>query len=187
MIKYPDVPYVDRRDSFFGQGQLREARAKGAAVRVARLLLHPQDGDDYVLLQRRGPEVNHPDTLDSSSDGYVDMGPNGKPQSYRQTAAKETREELGISLSDEELRLAAHYLFENPSSELPDEWTQVFTADYKELEHGLLVPNDEVAGLEWHPGKEVDIWIADAPEDFEPGFPLAWVNARNTEASDSKT
>ncbi len=170
--RYPDVPYVDEFDVQIGQGQMRDARAQGFIVRASRLILREED--NYILLQQRSMTVNHPGTWDTSSDGYVDVG-----RDYASTTIDETADELGlVGLTEEELAEAAHYLFLKHSSELPDEWTKLFTAKYDEIQHGIITPNEEVAATLWLPDAEIDVWVSDAPEEFEPGFPAAWSHYR---------
>lgn len=173
--KYPDVPYVNEFDVQVGQGQMRDARAQGLIVRASRLILREED--NHSLLQQRSMTVNHPGTWDTSSDGYVDIG-----RGYEATAIDETSDELGLTgLTEQELAEAAHYLFLKYSSELPDEWTKLFTADYEQSRHGIITPNEEVAGVLWMPDAEIDVWVRDAPQEFEPGFPMAWQRYRAPE------
>ncbi len=169
-LKYPDVPYVDDADNLIEQGQLRQARGRGFAVRVARLFL-AQDGD-YILLQRRGEDVDFPLTLDCSVDGYVDITDSfSDADDYKIATIRETQEELGLIVSKDELKQMGHYLLDLESSVAP-EWTKVYSCNYDESAQGLIVPNqEEVASILWLSINEVNEMVLDDPVRFEPGFP----------------
>jgi isopentenyl-diphosphate delta-isomerase type 1 len=83
---------VDAEDSLLGQATRREVHARGLRHRAVHVLIF--DSQARLYLQRRSPgKDTHPGKWTSSASGHVDFG-----ESYDQSARRETREELGLSL-----------------------------------------------------------------------------------------
>ncbi len=169
MSLHPDVPYVNDEDVVIDTGQLSNARKIGSAVRITRLFL--LNSDDQLLLQQRAEGVNDPNTWDCSVDGYVDVLDNGEVEDYGSAAIREAYEELGVTLTIDELREVAHYMFiDGPNKD----WTKVFIASYDATKHGdLKTSPEEIQAIEWAKPEEILERVNTSEGRFEPGFPSA--------------
>ena len=172
MLEYPDVPLITWQDEVVGQAQLSVVRKLGLPARVARVFL--VKGDE-ILLQERSSNVDHGEVKDCSAEGWVDMtdlSEAGEPGDYTTAGARETEEELGLTIARDDLTAVAHYLLQIATAN-PPEWTKLFVIEHQPSRQGIIQPNDEVAGTQWVDVHEAHQWAQNAPQDFEPGAPLA--------------
>jgi 16S rRNA (adenine1518-N6/adenine1519-N6)-dimethyltransferase len=127
--------------------------------RAIHILLFNQSGEVY-LQQRARSKDRHPLKWDSSVAGHVTAG-----ESYDDTARRELREELGISVP---LRRLAKL----PASEHTD---HEFIRLYNGAAAGDLVPNrTEIEQGAFLPPAAVDGWTSARPQDFAPAFLECW-------------
>ncbi|MBU0648198.1 NUDIX domain-containing protein [Patescibacteria group bacterium] len=88
-LEYVDV--IDRKNRVIGKVLLHDIHEKKLPHRTSHILIF-NTRRDKLFLQKRGPDVFvYPGYWTSSASGHVGSG-----QSYRQTAVRELREELGI-------------------------------------------------------------------------------------------
>lgn len=150
---------VDAEDRVIGTATRAEIHRLGLIHRSVHLFIFNSAGELYM--QRRSPAKDrHPSKLDSSAAGHVDPG-----ESYRQTAARELDEELGITCDLEEiLRVSA-------CPETDNEHVVLFagTTDWEpkpnpdEIQWGAFMKIEDVCSL-----------MKINPEDFVPAFILLW-------------
>jgi isopentenyldiphosphate isomerase len=129
------VDIVDELDVVTGTETLGDCLEKGLLHRAVAVLVVRTDGD--ILLQQRSKrDLWHPGLWTLSSTGHVRAG-----EAYEKAAARELREELGISASL--VRLGKHLLPPIQSGGLTErEWVALYVArtdkpcsiDRKELE-----------------------------------------------------
>lgn len=172
MTTYPDIPKITWHDEVIGQAQLSEIRELELPARAARVFLLRSN---EVLLQERSASVDHGGVADCSAEGWVDiddLSETGEPGDYTTAAVRETEEELGLVMPRKDLAVVAHYLFETAMTN-PPEWTKLFVVEHQPDKHGTIQLNEEVANAQWVDVDEAYEWAQRAPEDFEPGAPLA--------------
>lgn len=172
MTGFPDIPLITWEDEVVGQAQLSVVRKLGLPARAARVFLV---NDNEVLLQKRGAGVDHDGVEDCSAEGWVDIedtSDSGEPGDYSAAGARESGEELGLTIVKHDLVEVAHYLFHTANTN-PPEWTKLFVVEYLPDRHGDVRHNDEVAGTQWIGIGDAHQWARSAPQDFEPGAPLA--------------
>jgi isopentenyl-diphosphate delta-isomerase len=110
------LPVVDRHDVVQGVRPREEIHRKGLLHRAVHVLVFDTEGRLY--LQRRSAlKDTHPGKWTTSASGHVDPD-----EGYRQAASRELEEELGLSLTLEEMgSITANARTEN-------EFTRVFRA-----------------------------------------------------------
>jgi 16S rRNA (adenine1518-N6/adenine1519-N6)-dimethyltransferase len=115
-----------------------------------------------VYLQKRShlKDVS-PLQWDSSAAGHLDVG-----ESYAACAIRETREEVGIEITDTEL--AAQL----PAGTHTDfEFVELHIARH----NGPMKPlPEEVACGEWFKPETITEWVQARPQDFAKGFVSCW-------------
>jgi 16S rRNA (adenine1518-N6/adenine1519-N6)-dimethyltransferase len=152
-------PVVDKNDQVLRSASRCEVHGNNLLHRAVHVLLFNQSGEVY-LQQRSRSKDRHPLKWDSSVAGHVTAGEN-----YDDTARREVREELGISVP---LRRLAKL----PASERTD---HEFVWLYDGAAPGDLVPNPtEIEQGAFLPPAAVDGWTSARPEDFAPAFLECW-------------
>jgi 16S rRNA (adenine1518-N6/adenine1519-N6)-dimethyltransferase len=127
--------------------------------RAVHILIFDEAGEVY-LQQRSRWKDRHPLKWDSSAAGHVAAG-----ESYDDTARRELKEELGVSV-------ALQKISKLPASEHTD---QEFIWMYRGVVSGDLVPNkSEIEHGAFLRPNIVDSWISARPEDFAPAFVKCW-------------
>ena len=85
-----EIDLVDERDRIVGSSTIRKALASGQLHRAVAVVVVRSSGA-YLLQQRSRHDVWHPGLWTLSSTGHVKKG-----EAYREAAARELLEELGI-------------------------------------------------------------------------------------------
>jgi isopentenyldiphosphate isomerase len=132
-------PIVDKDDNVIGKILRAEANTNPNIIhRDAGVIVFNNTGE--VLIQRRSKTKDtFPDCLDISVGGHVNYG-----EEYINTAVREAREELGISISKDDLKLLGKVLIEVPwEKEFWQIYSYQITADFKP------VKNEEVAEVQF--------------------------------------
>ncbi len=124
----------------------KRAFSNGTPHAAAHIWIWKKDNDGlYLLFQKAAPKVEYKaGLLDISAAGHVDLGENEIT-----AAIRETKEELGISIRQEDLYFAGveHYQRKMSGSH-KDELRFVYTLKYKE-DMSFTFPDGEVDGVEW--------------------------------------
>ena len=154
---------VDENDRVIGTAPRREVHGNNLRYRAVHIFLFNRAGE--LLLQKRSRwKDRHPELWDSSVAGHVGAG-----EEYDATAARELREELGVTT---ELKRVAKL----PASE---QTGQEFIWLYRgEHEGPFAPPRGEIEAVQFFAVKDVARWIARRPDDFAPGFLACWRCAR---------
>lgn len=153
-------PIVDENDEIIGRAPRAEVHGNNLRHRAVHLFIFNRAGD--LLLQKRSRwKDRHPSVWDSSAAGHVDA----HEEDYDATAARELREELGISA--ELTRLA-----KIPASKRTgEEFIWLYRGEYE----GKLEPaRAEIDCVEYFPAALVAEWLEARPGDFAPGFIVCW-------------
>ena len=152
-------PVVDKNDRILWDASRSEVHANNLRHRAVHILIFNPAGEVY-LQQRSRWKDRHPLKWDSSAAGHV-----GAAESYDETAQRELKEELGITLRLEKISKL-------PASERTD---QEFVWLYQGGIAENLWPNrTEIETGAFFPEAVIDGWVAARPEDFAPGFIECW-------------
>ena len=150
---------VDKNDKILRDASRFEVHANNLRHRAVHILIFNPAGEVY-LQQRSRWKDRHPLKWDSSAAGHV-----GAAESYDETAQRELKEELGITVRLEKISKL-------PASERTD---QEFVWLYQGEVAGDLSPNrTEIETGAFFPETVIDGWVAARPEDFAPGFIECW-------------
>jgi 16S rRNA (adenine1518-N6/adenine1519-N6)-dimethyltransferase len=150
---------VDKNDKILRDASRSEVHANNLRHRAVHILIFNPAGEVY-LQQRSRWKDRHPLKWDSSAAGHV-----GAAESYDETAQRELKEELGITVRLEKISKL-------PASERTD---QEFVWLYQGEVAGDLSPNrTELETGAFFPETVIDGWVAARPEDFAPGFIECW-------------
>jgi isopentenyl-diphosphate delta-isomerase type 1 len=152
---------VNERDEVVGRASRSEVHAKGLLHRAVHVLVFNSRGE--VFLQKRSMKKDRqPGVWDSSCSGHVDSG-----EDYDQTAVRELREEIGLSLNAPPQRLFKI----NACAETDAEFVWVYRC---ENEGPFQLHPDEIETGGWLLPSLVSRWIGTSPRDFAPAFMLIW-------------
>jgi 16S rRNA (adenine1518-N6/adenine1519-N6)-dimethyltransferase len=152
-------PVVDKNDKILRDASRSQVHANNLRHRAVHILIFNPAGEVY-LQQRSRWKDRHPLKWDSSAAGHV-----GAAESYDETAQRELKEELGITVRLEKISKL-------PASERTD---QEFVWLYQGEVAGELSPNrTEIETGAFLPETVIDGWAAARPEDFAPGFIECW-------------
>jgi 16S rRNA (adenine1518-N6/adenine1519-N6)-dimethyltransferase len=152
-------PVVDKNDRILRHASRSEVHGNNLRHRAVHILIFNPTGEVY-LQQRSRWKDRHPLKWDSSAAGHVTVA-----ESYDETAQRELKEELGISVSFKKIgKLSASERTDNE-----------FVWLYRGEAAGNLSPSrTEIETGAFFPEQVVDGWVAARPEDFAPGFIECW-------------
>jgi 16S rRNA (adenine1518-N6/adenine1519-N6)-dimethyltransferase len=165
-------PVVDKNDRILRDASRSEVHANNLRHRAVHILIFNPAGEVY-LQQRSRWKDRHPLRWDSSAAGHVMAA-----ESYDETARRELKEELGVSVPLKRIsKLSA--------SERTD---QEFVWLYRGEVVGNLSPNrTEIETGAFFPETIIDGWVAARPNDFAPGFIECWKLYRRKKTGNRST
>ena len=150
---------VDRNDRVIGAAPRAKVHGNNLLHRAVHVFIFNRSGE--LLLQKRSRwKDRHPNLWDSSAAGHVDAG-----EEYDQTAARELREELGVSV---ELTRAAQI---PASAKTGQEFIWLYRG---ECEEPFRPARAEIDFVQFFPLEIIGGWISARPGDFAPGFLECW-------------
>jgi 16S rRNA (adenine1518-N6/adenine1519-N6)-dimethyltransferase len=152
-------PVVDKNDRILRDASRSEVHGNNLRHRAVHVLIF-NPADEVYLQQRSRWKDRHPLRWDSSAAGHA-----GAAESYDETARRELKEELGISV-------ALKKICKLPASKRTD---QEFIWLYRGETAGPFSLNrTEIETGAFFPQAVIDGWVAARPEDFAPGFIECW-------------
>lgn len=152
-------PIVDKNDRILRDASRSQVHGNNLRHRAVHILIFNPIGEVY-LQQRSRWKDRHPLKWDSSAAGHVIA-----TERYDDTAQRELKEELGISV-------ALKKIVKLSASERTD---YEFVWLYRGEVAGNLSPSrTEIEAGAFFPEKIIDGWVAARPEDFAPGFIECW-------------
>ena len=152
---------VNERDEVIGRKPRSEVHARGLLHRAVHVLVFNARGE-FFLQKRSMNKDRQPGVWDSSCSGHVDSG-----EDYDQTAVRELREEIGLSLSATPERLFKI----DACAETDAEFVRVYRCQNDEPFH--LHP-EEIETGGWFSPEQVTRWIKEKPQEFAPAFIYIW-------------
>ncbi len=155
------IQQVDENDRPIGSTTKQEAWDNGHIHRIVRIML--EDGQGNVLLQHRDPAKDiFPDCWDNSSAGHVDAG-----EDYDEAAARELREELGVT--NVPLEVLGTYRSD-------ETWKghrfNRFTRCYRATISGTPDPQEpgKIDGVRWFALHQIKALVRDHPDQVSDGL-----------------
>jgi 16S rRNA (adenine1518-N6/adenine1519-N6)-dimethyltransferase len=165
-------PIVDKNDRILRYANRSEVHGNNLRHRAVHILIFNQAGEVYLQQCSRWKD-RHPLKWDSSAAGHVAAG-----ESYDDTARRELKEELGVSMPLQKMAKI-------PASPLTD---HEFIWLYRGTLSGNLKPNrSEIERGVFFPSEVIDGWTAARPEDFSPGFLECWKEYRRKTSGKTAT
>jgi 16S rRNA (adenine1518-N6/adenine1519-N6)-dimethyltransferase len=150
---------VDAADRVIGDATRAKVHGDNLLHRAVHILLF-NDADELFLQKRSRLKDRHPGVWDSSTAGHVDAG-----EDYDAAAARELREELGVSATLERISKV-------PAS---DRTGQEFIWLYRGRHNGpFRLARSEIECGEFFPLAVIAGWLKARPADFAPGFVECW-------------
>ena len=152
------LPVFDESDNQIGLKE-RDELLKTDIYRVSALWITDPKGR-HLLSQRALTKKNSPGKWGPAVAGTVEEG-----ETYDTNIVKEIQEEIGISLSLEELRKGFKTRRETSTSTYFTQW--YFATIDKELDE-FTFPEQEVMVLAWHTDNELRAALIERPDDILP-------------------
>jgi len=161
---------VDRRGNPAGTAARSECHGNPDLIQmVVHLHLFGRDGRLY-LQKRAATKDRFPGRWDTSVGGHVAPG-----ETPDQAIRRETREELGIDLSDQPGPARLHRLTRLEPYIYSDEVETEYVVPYRLIYAGSIDPNpEEVQEGAYFEVEEVGRRLRKRPDDFTPHFRLAF-------------
>jgi isopentenyl-diphosphate delta-isomerase len=150
------IPVVDKDDNQISTKD-RDSLTAGDFYRVSALWLTNSAGE-ILLAQRAHTKSNSPGKWGPAVAGTVEEG-----ETYDSNIVKEIFEEIGLSLSIDQLVKGPKVFVKTTEKGFFDQW-YFYTADLPLSE--FVLPKDEVAQVKWVSRRDFDTWYAEHPEDF---------------------
>ncbi len=153
---------VDLNDEVVGHEFRHEIHRRGLMHRAVHVLLFNSKGE--VFLQKRSMlKDTSPGLWDSSASGHVDRG-----ESYDVCAVRETEEELGYKVKNDQLRRIFKL---NPSEVTGFEFVWVYQG---RAEGPFVLHSDEIQCGEWFSKKTLTDRIRSVKAEFSTAFRFVW-------------
>ncbi len=164
-------PVVDENDRIRRYASRSEVHGNNLLHRAVHIFIFNPAAEVY-LQQRSRSKDRHPLKWDSSAAGHVNAEEN-----YDETAQRELKEELGITVPLERIsKLTA-------SARTGNEFIWL----YRGVASGDLVPDRcEIKTGVFLPPAVIDGWTSARPEDFAPGFLECWKIYRRRQTSSGR-
>ena len=119
-----------------------------------------KNSDGLILLQKRSATKDlYPNCWDLSVGGHVNFG-----QSYLETAIRELKEELNISISNKDLKLLGELLVKLPTS---NEYFNVFEYILKNTDD-IKIETNELSQTKWMSVGDIKKSIKNNPSNWYP-------------------
>lgn len=111
---------------------------------IAIVQIYRQVGNDYeILFQQRSMKVDNPGEWDLSAGGHIKYG-----ESLQDAAVREAKEEIGVDINKNKLKLACGDVFCNIS--------HTFFYDWGDRKDGFKFDDEEVMAIKWVKLSELD-------------------------------
>ncbi len=149
---------VDQRDRVIAQASRNKVHRQGLLHRAIHVFVFTECGE--MFMQRRSMNKDAaPGLWSSSCSGHVDAGEN-----YKQAALRELNEEIGLTLSSEQMQLR---LTISPCLATENEFVRLY---HCQAEAPLCLDPREVMDGRWLPKAQLDEWIIEESDHFTPAF-----------------
>jgi isopentenyldiphosphate isomerase len=150
------VIIVDDNDNPIGLAE-RDKWEDNAIHRVSAIWLTNSKGEVFIA-QRALSKRHAPGQWGPAASGTVEEG-----ETYETNAMKEIEEEIGISITQEQLKLGPKVLMNTPGDRRFVQW-YVVTADVPR--ENFKLQEEEVADAKWIGVKELEQRMTERPDEF---------------------
>jgi isopentenyl-diphosphate Delta-isomerase len=152
---------VDKNDNVIGEELREKCHKQGLWHRASTIFI--LNSKDEVLIQKRAPNMSHPNRWCTSASGHVLVD-----ESYEQAAKRELKEELGIECEFKEIGKLAERTIGRPD-EIENEYNMVYVCYHE----GPFNPQkEELAEVKFISIPELRKEIEQDRNNFTPGFLL---------------
>ncbi|MEK7579278.1 MAG: NUDIX domain-containing protein [Patescibacteria group bacterium] len=141
--------YVDKKD-----------RTSEDIIRVSGLWIFNSNGE-LLIAQRALDKKHDPGKWGPSVAGTVEEG-----ETYVSNILKETKEELGVSLTEDELVQSTHRYVQTSHKY----FVRIFFVEMDVPISAFKVQAEEVEQVKWISAQELQEWFVQAPQDFILSF-----------------
>lgn len=115
-------------------------------IAIVFLFRRNSEGELELLWQKRSDKIDrYPGDYDISAGGHINLG-----ESIVEAAIRETREEIGVVVSPDELGFVTMYPFNK------NRFAWIFAADWTGKEDAFCFDDKEVSEVRWVPLKNTD-------------------------------
>lgn len=126
-----------------------------------------KDGKGRILLSQRSfRKENSPGKWGPSAAGTIEYD-----ESYVSNVIKEAKQELGITISPEQLQMGPLKFNQKTRTY----FAQSYIYTYEAKEDDFLLQNDEVVDVKWFSISQIDNLLVKYPEMFSSSFADTWV------------
>ena len=160
MVEIIDI--VNEQDEVIDQAPRATVHERNLMHRAAHVLLMHPDKGLFLQLRSQSKDTN-PGLWDSSAAGHVDAG-----ESYNDCASRELFEELGISLSPDQLLEIGRM---SPMADNGYEFIRIYKAVSREP---IKLETSEVDDGKWVQADELNTLLADKQAQFTQTFCDIW-------------
>jgi len=150
---------VDENDNIIGK-KLRSEITKDDIYRVSSLWVFNQNRE-LLIAQRPMWKKNDPGKWSESAVGTLEFG-----ETYQSNLVKESREELGLDLNENELIFIGKEFFESPKNRLFGAMYAVILSNTPKLE----LNSHEVPYVEWISNDKIKDELSEVDNRFVGGF-----------------
>ena len=155
---------VDESDKVIGQESRDIIHKKGLLHREVHVWVYNDKNE--ILFQRRSPtKETHPNLLDASAGGHVDM-----EDTYESAAIHELEEETGIKATDADLRFIKkirHKGFDKQTGKINNTFLKSYAYKIRDGDT-LRLEEGKATKLEWWPLERIFNLTDEESEDFIP-------------------
>lgn len=137
---------VDENDEIIGQDTREDIHKQGLLHREVYVILYDHQKQALFQLRSQSRDTN-PGKLTVSASGHVDLG-----STYNETAVKELKEELGLSLKIDDLKflgIVHNNTIDKQTNTINNALRAVYCFDYRDDINKLFIQKDELDLIKW--------------------------------------
>lgn len=150
------VQIVDENDHVVRTGDQHQARLYGWTVRIARIMVEDEAGENILLQKRSLNNPLYPGRWDNSAAGHVDDG-----EDYLTAAKRELFEEIGIKANDL-VEIGKYYNSTKAGDYTLNQFNTVYKYVTKDTPNKLQ--KKEVSEVKWFSKSELKRLVKESPE-----------------------
>lgn len=150
------VQIVDKNDHVVRRGDQHQARLHGWTVRIARIMVEDESGENILLQKRSLNNPLYPGRWDNSAAGHVDDG-----EDYLTAAKRELFEEIGIK-TDHLIEVGKYYNSTKAGDYTLNQFNTVYKYVTKDTPNKLQ--EKEVSEVKWFSKSELKRLVQENPE-----------------------
>ncbi|MDA8596584.1 NUDIX domain-containing protein [Flavobacteriaceae bacterium] len=157
------IDLVDSKNQICGKALKSEAHRRGLAHRSIHLWLCNENFTEFIIQKRSINKDSYPGLWDVSVAGHISIG-----ETPEQTAIRETQEELGIQLKEQNLQFTGinHKQKIHGPNFIDHEFQYIFLCVFNLDLEDLILQSSEVSQVQWISTSKLFKSLQDNPESF---------------------